>query len=185
LFRRALRGPGRRGVVILNAGDAVTHHAQPGRQVPTKPAVVPTGGTPKVKQVQNALNLALRLKSPAQMPALLMAIQANSDAVHQALTSLHYVHFARFLPTPDYSTLQVVTAYDGDFQSYLMDFVLVLGPIFNAILDFVQDAPRLPVEQYPADFLSFVARNNINSGGVWSAYPYATVIDIQNPGPPR
>jgi hypothetical protein len=163
----------------------VTHHAQPGRQVPIKPIVVDSGGTAPVKQVQNALNLALRLKNPAQMPALLMTIQANTDAVHEALTSLHYVHFARFLPTPDFSTLQVVTAYDGDFTSYLMDFVLVLGPIFNAILDFVQDAPRLPVERYPDEFLAFVTRNNINSGGVWSAYRYATVIDIISPGGPR
>jgi hypothetical protein len=139
------------------------------------------GGGSIEPQVQNALNLALRLKNPAQMPALLQTISANTDALHQALSSLHYVHFARFLPTPDFSTLQVVTAYDGDLKSYLMDFVNVLGPIFNAILDFVQDAPRLPVEKYPEDFVAFVYRNNLNAG-VWSAYPQDTVIDIQNPG---
>jgi hypothetical protein len=57
------------------------------------------------KQVQNALNLALKLKNRAQMPALLSAIDANKDNVHHALSSLHYVHFARFLPTPDFSKL--------------------------------------------------------------------------------
>ena len=133
------------------------------------------------KQVQNALNLALKLKNRAQMPALLSAIDANKDNVHLALSSLHYVHFARFLPTPDFSTLQVVTSYDGDLQSYLMDFVNVLGPVFNAILDFIEDAPRLPVEKYPNEFIDFVNRNDMPSGGVWSAYPEMTVIEIIRP----
>jgi len=132
-------------------------------------------------QVQNALNLALKLKNRAQMPALLTAIDANKDSVHHALSSLHYVHFARFLPTPDFSALQVVTSYDGDLQSYLMDFVDVLGPIFNAILDFIEGAPSLPVEKYPDEFIDFVNRNDIPSGGVWSAYPEMTVIEIIRP----
>lgn len=134
--------------------------------------------------VQNALNLGLRLKSPAQMPALLKTIEDNMETVRDALTALHYVHFARFLPTPDMSTLQVVTSYDGDLRSYLMDFVAVLGPIFNAILDFVVDAPRLPVERFPEDFVDFVQRHQIDSG-VWVAYPEMTVIDVLRAGPKR
>lgn len=137
--------------------------------------------TVEPKQIQNALNLALKLKNRAQMPALLTAINANKDGVHHALSSLHYVHFARFLPTPDFSTLQVVTSYDGDLQSYLMDFVNVLGPVFNAILDFIEGAPRLPVERYPNEFIDFVNNNNVPSGGVWSAYPEMTVIEIIRP----
>ena len=137
------------------------------------------------EQIQNALNLALRLKNRAQMPALLQAIDQNKTAVHHALESLHYVHFARFLPTPDFSTLQVVTAYDGDLQSYLMDFVNVLGPIFNVMLDYIADAPRLPVEKYPQEFVDFVDRNNVPSGGVWTAYPQMTVIDIVRPSAVR
>ena len=84
-------------------------------------------------QVQNALNLALTLKTRAQMPALLATIDAAKDQIHAALTGLHYVHFARFLPTPDFSALQVVTSYDGDLESYLMDFVRVGLPL-NVIL---------------------------------------------------
>ena len=137
------------------------------------------------KQIQNALNLALKLKNRSQMPALAAAIDANKNLTHHALSSLHYVHFARFLPTPDYSTLQVVTSYDGDLQSYLMDFVNVLGPIFNAILDFIEDAPPLPVEKYPREFIDFVNKNNIPSGGVWSAYPEMTVIEIIRPSTVR
>ena len=130
-----------------------------------------------VQQVQNALNLGLPLKDRAQMPALLQTIASVQQTVDDALTGLHYVHFARFLPTLDFATLQVITSYDGDLDSYLMDFVLVLGDIFNAILAFVEGAPPLPVQQYPQEFVAFVKANNI-PGSVWTAYPHMTVIDI-------
>ncbi len=132
------------------------------------------------KQVQQGLNLFLRLKSPAQMPALLAAIQAIKPQIYVALTSLHYVHFARFLPSQDFSTLMVITEYDGDLESYLMDFVKVLGDAFNAMLMFVDGAPRLPVQKYPRDFIAFVLANNMQQVQPWSAYPAMTVIDIQN-----
>lgn len=133
------------------------------------------------EQVQNALNLFLTLKNPAQMPALLQILTDVKPKVQAALSGLHYVHFARFLPTRDGTTLLVITEYDGDLNSYLMDFVAVLGDEFNAILEFVQDAPRLPVQNYPRDFCTFVANNNLKQVKAWSAYPHRTVIDVQGP----
>jgi hypothetical protein len=130
-----------------------------------------------VQQVQNALNLGLPLKDRAQMPALLQTITSVKQTVDDALTGLHYVHFARFLPTPDFATLQVITSYDGDLDSYLMDFVVVLGDVFNAILAFVDGAPPLPVQEHPQEFVAFVKANNIPASE-WSAYPQMTVIDI-------
>ena len=135
-------------------------------------------------QVQRGLNLFLPLKSPAQMPALFAALAANAPKTQQALRELHYVHFARFVPTPDGSALIVVTEYDGDLRSYVMDFVAVLGDIFTAILEFVKGAPPLPVQQYPEEFWAFVQRNNIDVP-VWSAYPHMTVIDILRARRPR
>ena len=133
------------------------------------------------EQVVTGLNLFLRLKSPTQMPALLATIGSQKQAVNDALAGLHYVHFARFLPTPDGSTLLVITEFDGDLKSYIMDFVAVLGDVFTAILEFVQDAPRLPVQKYPQDFWNFIQKNNIAQAQPWSAYPLMTVIDIQGP----
>ena len=129
-------------------------------------------------QVQNALNLYLPLKNPTQMPTLLAMLQAASDDVHEALSSLHYVHFARFLPAVDGSMLWVITAYDGGLQSYIMDFVGVLGDVFTEILQFVAGAPPLPVQRYAREFTQFVSEHNLTQVGVWSAYPQVTVIDI-------
>lgn len=130
-------------------------------------------------QVQNALNLYLPLKSPAQVPALIAALKATRSDVQSALNDLHYVHFARFLIAPDGSALWVITTYDGGLHSYLMDFVAVLGDVFTALFQFVKDAPRLPVQKYPRDFVAYVEKHNIPSG-VWSAYKDLTVIDIQH-----
>ena len=147
---------------------------------PTVPKAYDHGNFALEQQVQQGLNLFLRLKSPAQMPALLAAVQAIKPQINFALSSLHYVHFARFLPSQDFSTLMVITVYDGDLESYLMDFVKVLGDAFNAMLMFVDGAPRLPVQRYPRDFVAFVLANNMQQVQPWSAYPAMTVIDIQN-----
>ena len=128
-------------------------------------------------QVQRGLNLFLKLKDPAQFGALKAALDDKAADTQKALRDLHYVHFARFVPTPDYSTLIVITEYDGDLRSYVMDFVAVLGDVFTAILEFVQDAPPLPVKDYPEEFWAFVKKNNMDIP-VWSAYPHMTVIDI-------
>jgi hypothetical protein len=130
-----------------------------------------------VGQVQNALNLILPMKSPAQMPALLGTLADARPAVNEALQSLHYVHFARFLPSRDGSVLMVITEFDGGLESYVMDFVGVLGDVFNMILQFVQGAPPLPVQRYAREFIQYVTNQNTPTG-VWSAYPGATVLDI-------
>jgi hypothetical protein len=136
-----------------------------------------------VGQVQNALNLWLPLKSPAQMKALLALLEAEKDSVHDALAGLEYVHFARFMPAPDGSMLWVITEYDGGLQSYIMDFVAVLGDVFTAILQFVAGAPRLPVNRYPRDFVDFIEKHDLPVQA-WSAYPEMTVIDILQAGRP-
>jgi hypothetical protein len=128
-------------------------------------------------QVQNALNLYLPLKSPAQAPALAAALFRTKPVVQAALKDLHYVHFARFLVAPDASALWVITTYDGGLHSYVMDFVAVLGDVFTELLQFVKDAPRLPVQKYPRDFVAYIDKQNKPSG-VWSAYPETTLIEI-------
>jgi hypothetical protein len=130
------------------------------------------------QQVQNALNLYLPLKNPTQMPALMALLRSASGDVHEALSSLHYVHFARFLPSIDGSILWVITAYDGGLESYIMDFVAVLGDAFTEILQFIAGAPPLPVQRYAREFTDFIMSHNLGQVGVWSAYPDVTVIDI-------
>jgi hypothetical protein len=155
------------------------------RPLETTATVPPPVATPAVDwndsidgKVQSALSLHLELKSPYQMPAVLEVLAQRQRNTEDALASLHYVHFARFLPAMDFSALWVITCFDGDLEPYILDFVKALGDVFTAALPYVKDAPRLPVQDYPRDFLEFVRRRNVPITD-WSAYPQLTVIDIQ------
>jgi len=138
--------------------------------------------------VSSGLNLTLELKCPLAMPALLMGIKLHIKKVYQALNELHFVHFARFLPTRGNKALLVITEFDGPMQAYVMDFVVAIGDVFTFILQFVKDAPPLPVQHHPRAFLKFIERNNRvvvlpglgewGSFPIYSAYPKRTVIDI-------
>jgi cytochrome P450/deferrochelatase/peroxidase EfeB len=141
--------------------------------------------------VSKGLNLQLELKDPQQMPTLMMAINSQKERTNASLQNLHFVHFARFLPTRDNRVLQVVTSFDGPIQAYVLDFVIAIGDVFNAILSFVKDAPPLPVSEHPAAFLAFVEKNNRvvvqepvmawDDYPTYSAYPNTTVVDILGP----
>lgn len=142
-------------------------------------------------QVSHGLNLTLELKDPVAMPALLQRIQDNMERIRGALTGLHYVHFARFLPVRGNGALLVLTEFDGPVRSYVLDFAIEIGDIFDFILEQVRDHPPLPIREFPAEFIDFVERNNRvvvqapwavwEDYPVFSAYPDQTVIEIVGP----
>lgn len=148
-----------------------------GLVVPAAPSAAAVAIPP---DVSSGLSLFLKLKNPAQMPALLADLEAAQAKTNLALKELHYVHFARFLPSPDFTTLWVITEFDGDFAAYILDFAIAIGDVFTTILMYIDGAPRLPVKDYPADFLRFVTAHNI-AVGVYSAYPDKTVLEILGP----
>ncbi len=128
-------------------------------------------------QVQKALNVWLPMKNPLLMPSLVRYVQAEAPTIHKALADLHYVHFARFMPSPDLTIMWVITEYDGGLQSYMMDFVGVIGEQFTEILQFIDKAPPLPVQSYAREFTEWIVAHNLPVSA-WSAYPEDTVIDI-------
>ena len=130
------------------------------------------------KQVQRGLNVWMPMKNRMQMPALLQYLRGALPGIHEVLEGLHYIHFARFMPSPDFTIMWVVTEYDGELDSYIMDFVGLVGQQFNEILQFIGDAPPLPVQRYPRDFVKYITAHNLPITP-WSAYPSNTVIDIQ------
>jgi hypothetical protein len=128
-------------------------------------------------QVQTPLNLWLPLRSPAQAPALAQFLKDNADGFHAGVLGLRYVHFARFVIAPGGQALMVITAFDGDMQSYLMDFIGTMADLFNGVMEYIADPPRLPVQKYPDDFWQFVVKHNL-PGGVIAAYPQLTVLEV-------
>ncbi len=155
------------------------------------PATSSPATSSPVASTTHGLNLQLVLTDSGKMPELMTAIATKRDSTFAALQALHFVHFARFLPSHDNSALQVITSFDGPLDAYALDFVIAIGDIFDVILSYVQDAPPLPVREHPQAFLAFVKLNNRvivappalmwDDYPVFSAYPDKTVIDIVGP----
>jgi hypothetical protein len=137
------------------------------------------------QSIASALTLVMKIKSPQDRVALEMLIadtQSRPPGENQiavALEDVGTVHFARFVFLND-NQLMVITAFDGEFDDYILLFTDELGPVFDAILQHIQDAPPLPVQEHPQEFLDYVRRNNLPTvGPMYSAYPGLTVQDIK------
>lgn len=147
-----------------------------------KPAQVPTP-----KAVQSPLTLVMKIKSDAayqELHGLLAQIQgapADKNPVWVALNRLRNVHFARFVFLNNNTQLAVITTYDGTFEAYINEFIDAIGDVFNALLARMDGAPPLPVQQHRDEFLAYVRANDLRAiEPFYSAYPTATVLDIQS-----
>lgn len=116
------------------------------------------------------------------------AIAGSQKAIDEALESIGTVHFARFLLL-DRSTanlqpgggnqelvIAVITEYDGSFNAYIQAFSNQLGPVFDALLEFVVGGKDLvPVKSNLNAFTAFIAQNDASqhapNTGLYAAYP--------------
>jgi len=133
--------------------------------------------------VQSPLTLVMKAESSAAFSALrktvedLQALPTDKNPVVASLNRLGTVHFARFVFLGD-DQLAVITTYDGDFDTYINDFIDEIGDVFNALLEHV-DATLIPVQSHRAAFLKFVRDHDLRCvGPFYSAYPQRTVLDI-------
>ncbi|MDM5180245.1 hypothetical protein PO883_23970 [Massilia sp. DJPM01] len=118
--------------------------------------------------------------------------------INAALESIGTVHFARLIlldrsqPTlrpdllsvlpSDKLSIAIITSFDGDFSTYIHDFVAQLSDEFGALLSLtVGGAALTPVVDHVAEFEAFIAENNISehipNTYFFSAYPQ-TVQEI-------
>lgn len=137
------------------------------------------------KPVQNPLTLIMKIKSEAdysQLNQKLQQIQSlppTENPIAVALTKIATVHFARFTFLENNTKLAVITSYDGDFDTYINEFVNKIGDIFNTLLMHMENAPPLPVQTHRQEFLQYVKDNDAPSlQPFYSAYPTLTVLDI-------
>lgn len=142
---------------------------------------------PPSQPIQNPLTLVMKAKSAESWTELRHAVETlqsmpdDENKIVLALNKIGTVHFARFAFLEDTQQLLVITTYDGDFETYINDFVNVIGDIFNALLAYVADAPPLPVQEHRQEFLDYIRAGDLRSvGKFYSAYPNTTVFDVLN-----
>jgi hypothetical protein len=134
--------------------------------------------------VQSPLTLVMPIRSAEDAAALhatiekLQALPREQNPIIRALDGLATVHFARFVFL-DETRLAVITTYDGDFATYINDFVDHIGDVFNMLLQHLDGAPPLPVQAHRPEFLDYIRRHDLTCvPPFYSAYPDRTVLDI-------
>jgi hypothetical protein len=144
-----------------------------------------TGVPAADEPVQRPLTLVMRIRSADDGRTLraeldqLQGLPRDQNPVTAALDEIGTVHFARFVFLDD-DHLAVITTYDGGFERYINDFVDHIGPVFDALLQHMADAPPLPVQSHRREFLEYVRRNDLTClPPFYSAYPDRTVLDIR------
>jgi hypothetical protein len=142
--------------------------------------------SPAGKTVQNPLTLIMRIKSPEDFQKLesrirqIQAAPPGENPIWIALDKLGIVHFARFVFLENNTKLAIITTYDGSFEDYLNEFIDEIGDVFNALLQHMDEAPPLPVQQNRDAFHQYVKTHDLGCiQPFYSAYPSATVLDIR------
>ena len=132
------------------------------------------------RPVQNALNLIADIKSPNDQKMLQGMLEQSGGLNNQILSAVGTVHFARFVFLGSNAQIALFTDYDGDLDTYVLDFIKVAHDLFNALLMHVADPPPLPVEQHPQEFLQWVRAHDAPcvASYYYSAYPTLKVQDI-------
>ena len=134
---------------------------------------------PKGNGVQNPLNLIMPVKSWLKFKELDAVIHLKTQEMTDSADEIGTLHFARFVDFKDHNQIGFFTAYDGDFQAYMNDFLKYLGPVFNAMMESVVNPSPTPVEKNVDAWLQWTADNSSEGIGFYSAYPTLTVQDIK------
>lgn len=137
----------------------------------------------------NPLTLVMPLKKGVDLQQLGELITRAQPDIEKALTTIGTVHFASFVvldaSTPNLQPggpgpykLAVITSYDGDFDTYIQDFLNNIGEVFDALLSLTTDGGGIiPVEQNVEGFIKYVKQNDASQNppnsqlGLFSAYP--------------
>jgi hypothetical protein len=106
--------------------------------------------------VMRTMNLVLPLKNKTAIgrAEAALVIGSSLDEIYTGLDNVGTVHMARFTIVDD--KLLMFSFYDGDFRTYIRDFIVTLGHAFDAVVELVEDPPPLPCWQHVDEFIDWV-----------------------------
>lgn len=118
--------------------------------------VKPISSTAPSDNLQRAMNLIMPLHRPniytrGQLANLLFEA---TDEILVGLNNVGTVHFARFDMVD--GNLCMFSVYDGDFTSYIRDFIASIGDVFDLLMKQVKDPPTIPVARNVDEFIEWV-----------------------------
>ncbi len=107
--------------------------------------------------LQRMMNLVMPLqdKSPIGRAKATLALGQSLDALYAGLDNVGTIHFARFVIIDN--NLCMMSVYDGDFSSYVRDFIVSIGNVFDAVLQHVEGCEGIiPTKRNVEAFVDWV-----------------------------
>jgi hypothetical protein len=110
--------------------------------------------------VMRTMNLVLPLKDKTAVGRAQAAfvIGSSLDEIYSGLDNVGTVHVARFAIVDN--NLLMFSFYDGDFHTYIRDFIVTLGHAFDAVVELIEDTPTLPCWENVDEFIDWVHRHD-------------------------
>jgi hypothetical protein len=131
---------------------------------------------------QTSLNVAMRLRAPVKDNAdrVREVIRSGAPRIEEALRESGHVHFAWFELIEADTVLVLHTVYDGPFDSYIQQFAMRVGHLFDALFSCLENPPPMPVDKFPDEFVAHIRRYDRPPalGYFFSAYPEVDVSQI-------
>ena len=125
---------------------------------------------------QNHFTLSFPLRSPAK--ALAEQLPPLMPGLFQAADTIGRVHYSRFTVLSE-KTLLFLGDFDGEFDQLMTDLARLAGPVFDAILQHVDNPPPTPVAANVEAFVKWAAAHLVRAVNLYTAYPDVTAKEIK------
>lgn len=129
--------------------------------------------------IQSHLSVTFPLKSPADRKALAKKLPMWMPFFAKAQDAEGSVHYSRFLALSD-KALLFIADIDGDADELIGALAKSAGPVFDAILEHVENPPRAPVAHNTGAFVLWAKQHNTRP---WWCIPHLLAIRFRTSSP--
>jgi hypothetical protein len=127
---------------------------------------------------QNHFTLSFPLKAPSDAKLLPEQLPRLMPELFRANDAIGTVHYSRFTVLSE-KTLLFLGDFDGEFGRLMADLARTAGPVFDAILQHVDDPPPTPVSANIDAFVKWTAAHLLQAVNLYTAYPDATARQVK------
>jgi hypothetical protein len=130
-------------------------------------------------EIQNHLTVTFPIKSPADRKALAEKLPLLMPDFAKAQDTEGSVHYSRFLDLSDQALL-FIADIDGEADELVGALAKSAGPVFDAILEHVENPPPTPVAANTDTFVLWAKQHNTRPLVAYSAYVGSSVRAIKS-----
>jgi len=127
---------------------------------------------------QNHFTVSFPVKSPADAKIIAEKLPPLMPELFRANDAIGTIHYSRFAVLSE-KTLLFLGDFDGEFALLMTDLAKLAGPIFDAIFQYVDNAPPIPVANNVDEFVEWMASRLVDAVNLYTAYPGVTAREIR------